>query len=212
MGIKGENLNGVYGGNTLLDCIQKDIQDKIPDFENKNIAIIGGGNVAMDCARTFKKMGAQSVKIIYRRAKEQMPAEKCEIEQAVSEGIELIFQTNIVSINGDKHVQEIECIKTELILKNGEERPVPIDIPNSNYTINTDYVITAIGSQPEIRVTEKTGMQLNKNGYINVDENYKTSDEKIWAGGDIINNKATVAWAALTGKKAAENIDKYFKK
>ena len=111
MGIDGEELDGVYGGNELLEKANH------PDYKEKKVAVIGGGNVAMDTARTIKRLGAKEVKVIYRRAEKQMPAEKKEIQDAKNESIEFLFQTNIVKIMGDKKVDKIECIKTELVKK-----------------------------------------------------------------------------------------------
>ena len=139
MGVEGENLRGVYGGNELLEN-KTDI-----DYTNKNVAIIGGGNVAMDCARTIKRKNAKSVKVIYRRAEEQMPAEKKEIEDAKKEGIEFLFQNNIVKIIGENRVEKVELIKTKLVQKEGEKRLVPINIENSNYQIDIDYIVMALG-------------------------------------------------------------------
>ncbi len=204
MEIPGENLCGVYGGNTLLE---KNIH---PNYNNKKIAVIGGGNVAMDCARTINKMGAKSVTIIYRRAEEQMPAEKKEIEQAKSEGVEFLFQTNVVKILGDskeeQNVKKIECVKTKLVQKEGETRLSPVDIEGSNYVIDMDYVVMAIGSTVEKDVVESLNLETDKKGYIKVNENYQTSKPKIFAGGDLVGTKATVAWAAETGKTVAKYI------
>lgn len=203
MGIEGEDLEGVYGGNTLLE------KNCHPEYENKNVAIIGGGNVAIDCARTIKRLGAKSVKIIYRRAEKQMPAEINEIEEAKNEGVEFLFQNNIVKILGNKKVTQIECIKTELVKKENESREVPVNIDRSNYLMNMDIVVMAIGSMPENEIVKNINLQLDKKGYIQVDSNYKTSNEKVFAGGDIIGGKATVAWAARTGRDAANSIEKY---
>ena len=204
MEIPGENLCGVYGGNTLLE---KNIH---PNYNNKKIAVIGGGNVAMDCARTINKMGAKSVTIIYRRAEEQMPAEKKEIEQAKSEGVEFLFQTNVVKILGDskeeQNVKKIECVKTKLVQKEGETRLSPVDIEGSNYVIDMDYVVMAIGSTVEKDVVESLNLETDKKGYIKVNENYQTTKPKIFAGGDLVGTKATVAWAAETGKTVAKYI------
>ena len=161
------------------------------------------GNVAMDCARTIKRMGASKVYVIYRRAEQQMPAERKEIQEAKEEGIEFLFQNNIVQILGKDKVDKVECIKTALIKKDGETREVPVNIEGSNYTINIDYVIMAIGSKPDEKRLKELGVELNQWGYIKVNENYQTSDEKIYAGGDLIGQKATIAWAANSGRKAA---------
>lgn len=199
MGVEGEELNGVYGGNELLE------NNLHPNYKNKNVAIIGGGNVAIDCARTIKKLGAKKVTIIYRRAEEQMPAERKEIEEAKREGIEFAFKNNIVKIIGEKSVEKIELIKTELIKKEGEERLSPINIENSNYTIEMDYVIMALGSKPS-EIVNELGLELNKWGNIKIDEKYRTSKEKIYAGGDLAGVKGTVAWAAHSGREAAKSI------
>ena len=199
MGIQGEEIYGVYGGNELLEY------NLHPDYKNKNVAIIGGGNVAIDCARTVKKLGAKKVTIIYRREEEQMPAERKEIEEAKEEGIEFVFKNNIVKIVGEKSVEKIELIKTKLIKKEGEERLSPINIENSNYIIDMDYVIMALGSKPS-EIVNKIGLELNKWGNIKIDEKYRTSKEKIYAGGDLAGVKGTVAWAAYSGREAAKNI------
>lgn len=209
MNIEGENLKGVYGGNKLLE------ENNHPNYEGKKVAVIGGGNVAMDCARTIKRKGAKEVYVIYRRAEEQMPAEKKEIEEAKQEGIIFLFQNNIVKImpkENENIVNKIECIKTELVQREGESRLSPVDIKGSNYEIDMDYVIMAIGSVPEKEIINKLTIKTNTKGYIEVDENYMTSQEGIFAGGDIIGQKATIAWAARAGRNAAEAISKYLDK
>ena len=198
MNIKGEELDGVYSGNELLE------KNNHPNYIGKSVAIIGGGNVAMDTARTVKRLGAENVYVIYRRSREQMPAEDKEVEDAKKEGIEFLFQNNIVSILGNNKVEKIECIKTELVKKEGENRLSPINIKGSNYFMNMDYVIMAVGSKPEEKIIKD--FEKNKWGYILVDENMRTSIKKVYAGGDIIGEKATVAWAARSGRNAAYNI------
>ena len=204
MGVKGEELQGVFGGNQLLE------KKCHPNYINKKVAIIGGGNVAMDCARTIKRLGAQEVKVIYRRAEEQMPAENKEIQEAKDEGIEFLFQNNIVKILGRNKVEQVELIKTGLVQKEGESRKSPVNIPNSNYIIDIDYIVMALGSKPEDFVND-LGLQLNKWGYIQIDENNKTSNPKVFAGGDIAGAKGTVAWAARSGRDAAYTIIDYLK-
>lgn len=198
MNVEGENLNGVYGGNYLLEY------NKHPDYNGKKVAIIGGGNVAMDSARAIKKLGASEVYVIYRRAEEQMPAEKKEIADAKKEGIEFLFQTNIVKILGTEKVEKLECIKTELVKKEGENRLSPVNIEGSNFILDMDYVVMATGSKPENNIIEK--FERNEYGYIKIDENMQTSINKVFAGGDIVGQKATVAWAARSGRDAAEKI------
>ena len=137
LGISGENLAGVYGGNELLEY------ENHPNYEGKIVSIIGGGNVAIDCARTVVRKGAKKVQVIYRRAKEQMPAEEKEVEDAIKEGVEFLFQNNILEIKGNEKVESLELIKTELKEKPGETRLVPVNIEGSNYEIKTDYFVIA---------------------------------------------------------------------
>lgn len=205
MNIEGENLSGVYGGNALLE------KNEHPNYEGKKVAIVGGGNVAMDCARTIQRQNPSKVYVIYRRSEKQMPAETKEIEAAKKEGVEFLFQNNIIKILGKDKVKQIECIKTELIKIDDEEREVPVNIENSNYLIDADYVVMAIGSKPQKDLLSKLNLELNKYGYIKVNERYQTSDKKIYAGGDLIGQKATVAWAAMAGREAAKNIVDYLK-
>ena len=199
MGVEGEDLEGVYGGNELLEY------NNHPDYKGKIVAVVGGGNVAMDCARTIKRLGAKEVKVIYRRAKEQMPAEDKEVEDAINEGISFLYQNNIVKIIGTNKVEKVELIKTELKQKDGDSRLSPVNIENSNYIIDVDYVVMALGSKPDNFVAE-LGVELDKWGNIKIDENYKTSNDKIYAGGDIAGVKKTVAWAAYSGREAAKKI------
>ena len=198
MNIPGEDLQGVYGGNELLE------NKNYPDFKEKVVAVSGGGNVAMDTARTVARLGAKKVFVIYRRAEEQMPAEKKEIEDAKKEGIEFLFQNNIVKILGDKKVEEIECIRTKLVQKEGETRLSPVNIEGSNYRMRMDSVIMAVGSEPEEK--DIAGFEKNKWGYVNTDEEKKTSIKNVYAIGDIAGNKATVAWAARSGRDVAFEI------
>lgn len=199
MGIEGENLDGVYGGNELLEFKNH------PDYNGKIVLVNGGGNVAMDTARTIKRMGAKNVIIVYRRAKEQMPAEEKEVEDTEKEGIEILFQNNIVKINGDKKVESVELIKTELVQKDGEDRLSPINIKNSNYKLKADYVIMALGSKTN-KFVEELGLELTQKKYIKVNEKFQTSNPKVFAGGDVAGGKGTVAWAARDGRNVANNI------
>lgn len=199
MGVQGEDLEGVYGGNELLEYKLH------PNYENKTVLVVGGGNVAMDCARTIKKLGARDVKVIYRRSREEMPAEDKEISEAIEENIEFLYQNNIVKINGDKKVESVELIKTKLVQKEGDSRLSPVNIENSNYEIKADYIVMALGSEPASFV-KNLGLELNRWGNIQIDENYKTSNTKIYAGGDLAGQKGTVAWAAHSGREAAKKI------
>ena len=201
MGVEGEDLEGVYGGNELLEY------NLHPDYKGKKVIVTGGGNVAMDCARTINRLGAKEVTVVYRRAEEQMPAEKKEIQDAKNEGVQFAFQNNIVKIMGNQKVEKVELIKTKLIQKEGDSRLSPVNIENSNYQVDVDYIVMALGSKPQEFVKD-LGLELNKWGNIQVDEEYKTSNPKVYAGGDLAGMKGTVAWAAKSGKEAAKNIIK----
>ena len=206
MGIPGEELEGVYGGNELLE------NNIHPNYKGKTVIINGGGNVAIDTARTVKKLGAEKVIVIYRRSKLEMPAEKKEVLEAQEDGVEFLFQNNIIAIHGDKKVEKIECIKTELIQKEGETRKSPVNIEGSNYYIDIDYIIMAVGSKPEEKILSNLGIELNAKGRVKIDENNMTSKKGIFAGGDLVGTKATVAWASRSGRDAGENIIKYLEK
>ena len=203
MEIEGEELEGVYGGNALLENANH------PDYTNKKVAIIGGGNVAMDCARTTKRMGAKQVLVIYRRSEAEMPAEATEIADAKQEGVEFLFLNNIVKILGKDKVEQIECIKTELVQKEGETRKSPVNIENSNYIIDMDYVVMAVGGEVDKDIIEKCNIETTSRKYVQVNENNQTSHEKVFAGGDIVGQNSTVAWAASDGRKTANKIIEY---
>ncbi len=203
MAIEGENLQGVYGANELLEY------EKYPDFNGKDVIINGGGNVAIDIARVIKRKNASTVTIVYRRDKKEMPAEEKEVEDAKKEGIQFLFKNNIVKINGKEKVESVELIKTELVQKLGEKRLSPQNIDGTNYTIKTDYIIMALGSKTDEFVKE-LGLDITQNGYIKVDENFKTSNPKIFAGGDLIGKTKTVAQSSRNGRDVAEQIIKEF--
>lgn len=201
MNIEGEDKEFVLGGNELLEY------GNMPDFTDKIVAVIGGGNVAMDTSRTIKRLGAKEVKVVYRRAEKQMPAERKEIEEAKKEGIEFLFLTNMIKVWDNK----IECVKTELVKKEGESREYPVNIEGSNFFIDADFVVLAVGSSADKKVIDKLGLETNKWGCISVDEEYRTSEEKIYAIGDLAGNKQTVAWAARSGFECAKQIANFDK-
>ncbi len=202
MGIEGEDLPEVVGGNELLE------KGEYPDYTGKRVAVIGGGNVAMDTARTIQRKGAKEVTVIYRRAEEQMPAERKEIQDAKQEGVQFLFTTNILKILGDGKVEKIECIQTKLVQKEGETRLSPVNVEGSNHTKEMDYVVMALGSKPEA-VVAKLGLELDQKNRIVVDEKGRTSKKNVFAGGDITSTKGTIAWAARQGRDAAEAIAEY---
>lgn len=198
MEIPGENLAGVYGGNELLE---KAIH---PDYTDKKVFVIGGGNVAMDVARTVKRLGAKEVTILYRRDEADMPAEKVEIKETVLDDVKFLYKTKLVKILGKGKVQKIECIKTKL---NDEEKYV--DVEGSNFILDADYVMMAIGSKADDDVLDSLGLERKENGYLSTNDNDQTSDEKIFAAGDLTGTKSTVAWACRKGRDAAYSIMEY---
>lgn len=198
MEIPGEDLTGVYGGNELLE---KAIH---PDYTDKKVFVIGGGNVAMDVARTVKRLGAKEVTILYRRDEADMPAEKVEIKETVLDDVKFLYKTKLVKILGEDKVQKIECIKTKL---NDEEKYVDVD--GSNFVLDADYVMMAIGSKADDGVLDTLGLERKENGYLSTNDNDQTSDEKIFAAGDLTGTKSTVAWACRKGRDAAYSIMEY---
>lgn len=206
MNIEGEDLNGVYGGNELLEHELK------LDYKDKTVIVSGGGNVAIDVARVIKRQNAKKVIIVYRRSREEMPADEKEINEALNDGVEILYQTNILKINGQDKVQNIEVIKTDLIKKDGETRLVPVNIEGSNYNIDCDYVMMAVGSIADKNITTSLNIDLDKNNKIIVNNKYQTSNKKVFAAGDVAGVESTVAYAARSGRDAAESIKEYLSK
>lgn len=167
--------------------------------------VIGGGNVAMDCSRSAIKMGAKKVYILYRRARENMPARDIEIQEAMDDGVEFNFQTKVIKAFGDNEkLEEIECIKT--LVQDGKA----VDIENSNFKMKADTVVFAIGLKPNANLIEKQGIQVEK-GLIKINEDGMTNIEGVFAGGDSTESKSSVCRAVAAGKKAAIGIQKYLK-
>ena len=204
MSIIGEDLNGVFGGNELLES------NIHPDYKGKVVVVSGGGNVAMDVARTIKRLGAEKVIIVYRRSEEEMPAEVKEIKEVKEEGIEFLFHTNLIKIVGSESVEEIECVKT--FYDGDKVRENLKNVDGSNFTLRADFVVMAIGSGTSEKLVNSLNLNLDEKNYIKVDESFLTSEDKIFAIGDLAGNKATVAWAASSGRKAAESIVKLYKR
>ena len=197
MNIPGEDLDGVILGNEFLE------NKETLDLNNKKVIVSGGGNVAIDVARTTKRMGAD-VTIVYRRDEASMPANTVEIEEAKNENINFLFQTNILEVLGNDRVEEIKVIKTELVpTDNG--RPKPVNIEGSEYNIPCDYIFMAIGSHADENILSKLNLETF-DGYIKKDDNNLTSNSKVYVGGDIANDTKTVAYAAYNGRKAAFSI------
>lgn len=219
MEIDGESLVGVYSANEFLTRINlmkayKDNYDT-PILKIKNVAIIGGGNVAMDAARCAKRLGANNVYVVYRRSETEMPARLEEVHHAKEEGIEFKFLTNPIRIHGDENsrVKQIECVKMELSEPDESGRKRPVEVKGSNFLLDVDSVIIAIGNTPNPLITSATkGIKTDKRGCIVVDdESYMTTRDGIYAGGDAVTGAATVILAMGAGKSAALAIDKYLK-
>ena len=214
MGLPGENLIGVYSANEFLTRINlmKAYQEDsdTPVQHPTKCVVVGGGNVAMDAARCARRLGAE-VHIVYRRSMEELPARKEEVEHAAEEGIIFDLLCNPVRVIGDDQgwCKQIECIRMELGEpdESGRRRPVPIE--GSNFTIDIDCMIMAIGTSPNplIRHTTK-GLEVNRKGCFICDEDGLTSRENIYAGGDAVSGAATVINAMGAGKRAAAAIDK----
>ncbi len=218
MGIPGENINGVYSANEFLTRVNLMKAYLFPDYSTpvkkaKKAAVIGGGNVAMDSARTALRLGAY-VYNIYRRSRTEMPARDEEIENASEEGIDMQFLTNPVEILGDEqnNVRGIRCIRMELGEpdESGRRRPVPIK--NSEFELEVDEVVMAIGAGANPLLTSATPeLKTDKRGYIAVDDDGATSIKGVWAGGDIVTGSATVIEAMGMGKRTAASIDGYLR-
>ena len=218
MNIPGENLKGVYSANefltrvNLMKSYQKGSDTPIKDC--KNVAVVGGGNVAMDAARSAKRLGAENVYIVYRRGMSELPARKEEVEHAEEEGIIFKTLTNPVEILGDEHklVTGMKCVEMELGEPDASGRRRPIVKPDSEFVIDVDCVIMSIGTSPNplIRNTTK-GLDTNKWGCLIADENGLTSREGIYAGGDAVTGAATVILAMGAGKTAAKAMDEYIR-
>jgi glutamate synthase (NADPH/NADH) small chain len=217
MGIPGENLNGVYSANEYLTRMNLMKGFLFPRYHtpvksHKRVAVVGGGNVAMDCARTALRLGAET-RIVYRRSREELPARLEEIENAEEEGIVFDFLTLPIRYIGDEEgwVKEIECLKMKLGEpdSSGRRRPVPIE--GSETILPMDAVICAIGNGPNPLIAVTTpGLEVGKIGNIAIqEETGRTSRERIWAGGDVATGAATVIGAMGAGRKAAKSIHEY---
>ena len=218
MDIPGENLNGVYSANEYLTRSNLMKAYIFPNWDTpikkaRKVAVIGGGNVALDSARTAKRLGAENVYLIYRRGEAEMPARIEEIHHAKAEGIEMIFLTNPVEIIGENGwVKKIRCIKMELgeIDSSGRRRPVPLK--GSEHDIEVEVVVMAIGQGPNPLLTSSIpGLKLNKKGNIEADEAGRTNKKGVFAGGDIVSGAATVILAMGAGRVAAHHMDAYIK-
>ena len=216
--IPGENLLGVYSANELLTrtnlmkAYRDDYDTPIKKFHN--VAVVGAGNVAMDAARVSKRLGAEHVYIVYRRGADELPARKEEVEHAEAEGIEFRLLNNPCAIHGDEngHVTGIECVKQELGEPDEKGRRKPVPVKDSNWILDVDTVVIAIGTSPNPLIRNTTGgLSFTKKGGIEADEEGRTSREGVFAGGDAVTGSATVILAMGAGKAGAKSIDEYIK-
>ena len=214
--VKGENLNGVYSANeyltriNLMKAYQKDAIT--PVKRGKKVVVVGAGNVAMDSARTALRMGA-NVKLVYRRGREEMPARKEEINHAEEEGVEFVLLANPVEILGDEqgNVKAVKCIKMQLGEPDASGRRSPIPVEGSEFTVDCDEVIVALGTTPNpIIKRSMPSLETTKKGTIVADENGLTNIPRLYAGGDAMTGAATVILAMGAGKRSAQAILKSF--
>ncbi|MBQ5412369.1 MAG: FAD-dependent oxidoreductase, partial [Oscillospiraceae bacterium] len=228
MGIPGESLKGVYSANEFLtrsNLMKSYLDDPVtPIMKGGNVAVVGGGNVAMDAARTALRLGADNVYIVYRRSEEELPARREEVEHAKEEGIIFKLLNNPVEILGYNNpddrrdpkngfVTGMKCIRMELGEpdERGRRRPVPVE--GSEFVIDVDTVVMAIGTSPNPLIKNTTaGLDVNGHGGIIVDDNGATSKEGVYAGGDAVTGAATVISAMGAGKLAAKSIHEYLSK
>jgi len=217
MNIPGENLNGIYSANEYLTRMNLMKGFLFPEFrtpikEHNKVIVVGGGIVAMDCARTALRLGAES-RIVYRRSRHELPAREEEVENAEEEGV--IFNLLTLPIrcvgNGKGWVKEIECLKMELGEPDASGRRTPVPIENSEFIMPVDAIIVAIGNSPNPLIPDSTrGLQITKKGTIVADEaTGKTTLDRIWAGGDVVSGAATVISAMGAGRRAARSMIEY---
>ena len=217
MGIEGENLNGVVSANEFLTRANLmrayDDEYDTPIYVGKRVAVVGGGNVAMDAVRTAKRLGADAT-IIYRRSEAELPARREEVHHAKEEGIEFKMLTNPTRVLGDDKgwVTGLSCVEMELGEPDESGRRSPIVKEGSDFTLDCDVVIMALGTSPNPLLKSTTaGLETNRRGCIVADENGATTREGVFAGGDAVTGAATVILAMGAGRKAAKAIDEYIK-
>lgn len=221
MHLEGENLEGVYSSNEFLTRINLMKAYLFPEYDTpikagKNVIVVGGGNVAMDAARSAKRLGAENVSIVYRRSEEEMPARREEIHHAKEEGIQFHLLCNPVKILGTEEgwVKQVECIRMELGEPDASGRRRPVEVPGSEFLLDADTVIIAIGQTPNPLIKNTTpDLETNQRGCIIAkEETGATSKEAVYAGGDAVTGAATVILAMGAGKTAAQAIHEYLEK
>jgi len=211
MGIPGENLSGVYSANEFLTRVNLMHAERFPEYDTpvakmNRVVVVGGGNVAMDEARTARRMGAQ-VTLVYRRREEDLPARAAEVHHAKEEGIEFITCANPIRILGEQAVTGIECIRMQMCNLDKSGRPIPEPIDNDTFTLDCDVVIQAIGQGPNpVLVSQIPGLDKGRAGNVVTEEDGRTSHPKIFAAGDVTTGAATVIMAMGGAKQAARSI------
>lgn len=210
MNIPGEDLNGFYSANDFLYEANLNTNAFKEIIQNKKVIVVGGGNVAMDVARSAIRLEASKVDIVYRRSLEEMPASKDELNQTMDEQVTINYLVNPIRINQkDGKVSSISCVKMELGELDNSGRRRPVEIKDSEFDVDADIVIEATSSKVELNAIK--GITLNKYDYPITDENGKTNIERVYAGGDVVDGPSTVINAVKKGKIAASAIDKYIK-
>lgn len=217
MGIEGESLNGVVSANEFLTRANLmrayDPKSDTPIYVGEKVVVVGGGNVAMDAARTALRLGAQ-VSVVYRRTETELPARVEEVHHAKQEGIVFEFLTNPVRVLGDEQgrVKGMECVRMELGEPDESGRRRPIEVKGSEFTIDADVVIMALGTSPNplLKITTP-GLEANRRGCLTANEDGQTTREGVFAGGDAVTGAATVILAMGAGRKAAQAIDRYIR-
>ncbi|MDO4629375.1 MAG: NADPH-dependent glutamate synthase [Planctomycetia bacterium] len=217
MDIPGTELGNVYSANEYLTRSNLMKAYRFPEYDTpiavgRNVCVVGGGNVAMDAARTAMRLGAESVKIVYRRSEAELPARAEEVHHAKEEGIEFCLLTSPISLQGDEDgmLASMTCVKMELGEPDASGRRRPVEVAGSEYTFDTDLVIFSVGTGANPIITHSVdGLELNKRGYIVADENGRTSIDGVWAGGDIVTGAATVIKAMGAGRVAAKDMHEW---
>ncbi len=215
--IPGENLSGIFSANEYLTRVNLMKAHTFPENatpvkKGQQVTIIGGGNVAMDAARTALRAGSEKVTVLYRRSREEMPAREEEIENAVEEGVEFQYLTAPLEFLANENgvVNKVKCVRMELGAPDDSGRRSPVEVPYSDFELDTDMVIVAVGALANPLLTSKmSALKTNKRGYIEVDEKLMTSIPGVFAGGDIVTGAATVIKAMGAGKQAAQEIVNY---
>lgn len=215
LNVPGEELLNVLDSIAFLYDVNKNYEEyvdlKNSRYRHKSFVIIGGGDVAMDCARTAIKLGAKDVKVVYRRTEKEMPVSQIEYESAVEEGVEFVYLTLPIRVLGKKEVEKIECVKMKLGDVDESGRPKPILVENSNFEINTDFVITCLGNKlNQDKIVNDLGLEIDTTTkLLKINEKMQTNISYVFAGGDATNKVQRVAYAEYDGIKAGIEIEKY---